>query len=358
MNLLKFTKHHKKLQYAISLLLIVLTATACFFTAHIIGYTTVALILLLVVSLNAILFSINPVLVSALFSALIWNFFFIPPTFTFHIGTPEDVLMFLMYFVIASINAVLTSKIKSAERVARDKEEKANTIHLYNTLLNSLSHELKTPVSTIIASVDTLKENKVSYTTQNELLSQIDTAAIRLNQQVENLLNMSRVESGMLKLNFDWCDVNELLNKVTQKLSTSFKTHHIYFTANEQMPLVKLDAGLMQQVFYNIIHNACLYTPDGSTINITATYQSEFCIITIQDNGLGIAEDKLPFIFDKFYRLPNSKTGGSGLGLSIAKGFVEAHNGKIMAENKKDGGAMFTISISAEASFINHLKND
>jgi two-component system sensor histidine kinase KdpD len=340
LDLLKTRKYSKTKQYIISILLIVLTAFLCYFSVDFIGYRAVALILLLVVSVNAILFDIFPVMLSALLSAIIWNFFFIPPILTFHIGTPEDGLMFLMYFVIASINAALTYKIREVERKERDEEEKLKTIKLYNALLNSLSHELRTPISTIIGAVDTLKESndKLSLANQTELLSQIDMASIRLNRQVENLLNMSRLESGMLKLNLDWCDVNELIFMLVQKLSPANTKHKIVFNANENLPLFKLDAGLIEQVFYNIIYNAIQYTPENTIIVIDASHQPDNCAITVSDNGNGFPENEMQFVFDKFYRLPQSKAGGSGLGLSIAKGFIEAHNGKIKLENNKEGG--------------------
>lgn len=213
MDLLRTRKYSKRNQYLISILLIVLTAVLCFFTVNIIGYRAVALILLLVVSLNAILFDILPVMLSALLSALIWNFFFIPPILTWRIATPEDALMFLMYFVIASINAVLTYKIREVERKERDEEEKVKAIKLYNTLLNSLSHELRTPISTIIGAIDTIKDNqtKLSDSNRNELYSEIEIAAFRLNRQVENLLGMSRLEAGFIQPKEDWCDLNELV---------------------------------------------------------------------------------------------------------------------------------------------------
>lgn len=316
--------------------------------------------LLLMVSLNAIMFDIYPVLLSALLSALIWNFFFIPPILTFHIGTPEDGLMFLMYFVIASINAVLSHNIREAESKARDKEEKENTIKLYNTLLNSLSHELRTPVSTIIGAVDTIKESKgrITPSNQNELFSQIDIASIRLNRQIDNLLNVSRLESGTLKLNLDWCDANEILFTVIKKLSGSDTEKNIVFTPNENLPLFKFDSGLIEQVFHNIIYNAIQHTPKNTTIKIDVSNQADNCVVTISDNGRGFPENEIPFVFDKFYRLPNTRPGGSGLGLSIAKGFTEAHNGKIYLQNNEEGGALFTIIIPATTSFINNLKNE
>jgi two-component system sensor histidine kinase KdpD len=359
LNLFNTRKHNKGTQYLISVTLVLFGSIACYFSTHLLGYKTVALLLLMIVSLLAMTFDILPVLIAAVLSALIWNFFFIPPILTFHIGRTEDLLMFLLYFVIALVNAVLTSRIRKIEKKAREKEEKENTIKLYNTLLNSLSHELRTPISTIIGAVDTLKENKekLSDFHQNELLNQIDDASVRLNRQVENLLNMSRLETGILKLSLDWCDTNELINSVIQKLSAPSQ-HIIQFHPNDRLPLFKYDRGLIEQVLQNIIHNAIIYTPENTVIKIAVSQLSEKCIIEISDNGNGIPEREMSYIFDKFYRLPNTKTGGSGLGLSIAKGFVESHQGKIKSERNIPHGAKFVIEIPAETSYLNNLKNE
>ncbi|MBL7890219.1 MAG: PAS domain-containing sensor histidine kinase [Bacteroidia bacterium] len=340
-------------------MLVLFVSVACFYTSNIIGYRVVALILLMTVSFVAMLFEILPVLIAAILSAIIWNFFFIPPIFTFHIHNAEDVLMFLLYFFIALVNAVLTFKIREAEKKARDKEEKENTIKLYNTLLNSLSHELRTPISTILGAVDTLKEEKDKLTPKHEteLLSEIDKASIRLNRQVENLLSMSRLESGMLKPKRDWCDVNELINACIHKLDP-VNDHAIVFVPNEQLPLFKLDTGLLDQIMHNLIHNAIQYTPAGSIITVSALHAMDKCLIMVSDNGNGFPEKEIPLVFEKFYRMPNSKTGGSGLGLSIVKGFVEAMSGAITLKNNVDAGAVFTVEIPAETSFLNNLKNE
>jgi len=347
------------MQYITSIALVIITAAICFVTVHFIGYRVVALILLMVVSFIAMIFEILPVLLSAMLSAIVWNFFFIPPIYTFHIYNAEDVLMFLLYFTIALVNAVLTFKIRKAEKNARDKEEKEKTIKLYNTLLNSLSHELRTPLSTILGAVDSLKENKniISPENQNQLLIEIDKASIRLNRQVENLLNMSRLESGMLKPKNDWCDINELINHIIQKLNID-KNHTIDFIPTENLPLCKLDAGITEQIIHNLLHNAIQYTPPKSIIKVETKMELQNCVIIVSDNGNGFSENQINLVFDKFYRLPNSKAGGSGLGLSIVKGFVEALNGSVHLENNSSGGAKFTIKIPTETSFINHLKNE
>lgn len=347
------------MQYLICVALVFAVSAVCFFAESFIGYRVVALLLLMTVSFLAMLFEILPVLIAALFSAFIWNFFFIPPLFTFHINKAEDVLMFLLYFLIAFVNAVLTSKIRTAENKARDREEKEHTIRLYNTLLSSLSHELRTPISTIIGALDTLKENKETLTPENqaELFLVLDKASIRLNRQVDNLLNMSRLESGMLKLNIDWCDINERIQIVIQKFS-QINNLIIEFNPKENLPYFKLDAGLIEQVIDNLLHNAIQYTPENTIIKVDALHQNDSCVITVSDNGPGFPENEILLVFDKFYRLANTKTGGSGLGLSIVKGFVEAHGGNVKLENNKNGGAKFTIQIPAETTYINSLKNE
>ena len=316
--------------------------------------------MLVVVYLLAIFFRIVPVLISAILCAAIWDFFFIPPLYTFYINDTEDVLMFMMFFVIASVNAVLTFKIRKTEKIARDREEKENSIRLYNTLLNSLSHELRTPIATIIAVTDTLKDNydKLSEKNRNELLKEMEIASIRLNRQVGNLLNMSRLESGFLQLKKDWCDLNDLIFNVIEKAYGDNYPQTVIFDAEETLPLFKLDSGLIEQIIYNVLHNSLQYTPDDSVITLMAKCEQDNCVISIADNGNGFPENELEHVFEKFYRLPHTKAGGTGLGLSIVKGFTEAHGGKVKLENISSGGARFTITIPAETNYIKNLKNE
>lgn len=347
------------IQYVLSMVSVLVVSLICFSTADLIGYRLVAMVLLMTTSIVAMLFEIIPVLLAAILSAVIWNFFFIPPLYTFHIEYAEDVVMFLLYFVVAIVNAVLTFKIRAAEKKARDQEEKEKTILLYNTLLNSLSHELRTPLATIIGAVDTLRDHpeKLTAASQAALMEEVDKAAARLNQQVENLLNMSRLESGNLKLRMDWCDVNELVHTVIRKNNLS-NTHLIQFFPDEQLPLFKLDAGIMEHVLHNLIHNAILYTPEKSIVSIQVENAQNACVFHISDNGPGIPQEDKFQVFEKFFRLPGNRAGGSGLGLSIVKGFVEAHQGRIELQDAPQGGAYFKVYIPAEKSYITNLKNE
>ena len=351
--------HIKSKQYFICTGTVLLSSLACYLAIPFIGYRTAALILLVDVSILAMFFDILPVLVASTFSALIWNYFFIPPIHTFHIDNTEDLLMFLMYFFIASVNAVLTFKIRKEKAKVRDKEEKEKTIVLYNTLLNSLSHELRTPISAIIGSVDALKDNRdrISVKNQDELLNQISIAGLRLNTHVENLLNMSRLETGILKLNLDWCDMNELVLYVIDNLPIPHQ-QVISFEPNEHLPYFKLDRGIIEQVILNLMTNAICHTPAYSKIHVFVFQKEDFCVIKVQDNGQGLPNHEIEHLFDKFYRGSRTKTGGLGIGLSIVKGFIEAHDGNVILENNQPSGLVFTVQFPAEQSYLKNLKNE
>jgi two-component system, OmpR family, sensor histidine kinase KdpD len=354
MNLFGVRKYPAWLQLTISLGLIVTLSVASYFASDFIGYRTVALVLLLAVSVLAMLFDVMPVLVTAFFSAVIWNFFFIPPVFTLHIGSPEDALMALMYFVVALINVVLSSKIRQFEKEARDKQERDETIRLYDTMLNSLSHELRTPIAAIIGSVDAIKseQGKITEEQKRELIAEIEVAAERLNQQVGNLISMSRLESGVLKMRPDWCDVNELVHYVLKRNEQHRNNREVIFKQNEKLPLMFLDRKVVEQVLQNLIVNSYQHTPDNSVVEIQVKHTNGECEIIVSDNGNGFPPEFIENVFEKFYRLPGSGTGGIGLGLSIARGFVLAHGGTLNLTQNQPNGAVFTVRIPCEVSKI------
>jgi two-component system sensor histidine kinase KdpD len=258
-----------------------------------------------------------------------------------------------MYFIIAMVNAVLTYRIRKVEKLARLRQERAKAVKLYNTLLNSLSHELRTPIATIIGATDNLQENSQNLTNddKHQLVSEIAKASVRLNQQVDNLLNMSRIESGFLQPKKDWCDVQEVIYAVIRRVEEDGINQRVIIEIEPQLPLFKLDKGMLEQVLFNLLSNAVRYTPPETSIRLAASFDQQLCI-TVDDNGNGLPEDEIPFVFDKFYRLKNTTASGTGLGLSIVKGFIVAMGGSVVVENKEGGGAKFSIKLPAELSPI------
>jgi two-component system sensor histidine kinase KdpD len=350
----------KTKQFLFSMLSVCVTAGICEVFSAYMGYKVVAFILLVTVSVIAMFFDIVPVLVAATLSALIWDFFFIPPHFTFQVGSSEDTILLLTYFVVAVVSSVLTYKIRQVEKIARQKEEKINTVKLYNTLFNSLSHELRTPIAAIIGATDNLQNNNENLTPQNrnELIGEISKASFRLNQQVENLLNMSRLETGFIQPKKDWCDITELVYHVIERIEENSPTQKITVNINPAIPFFKLDKGMLEQVIYNLLNNAVLYTDTRCKIDVMAICHADILQLIIEDDGKGFPENEIDHVFDKFYRLKQSTTGGTGLGLSIVKGFTEAQGGIVLLENRPSGGARFTIEIPAETSYLKNLKNE
>jgi two-component system, OmpR family, sensor histidine kinase KdpD len=340
----------RRIQYLISSGFICAISAVCFLFSGYIGPEVVAFILLVALSIIAMFFDILPVLLAACISALLWDYFFLHPKFNLRVGNTEARIMLSMYFVIALVSAVLTNRIRKTEKIVRQKEERLENIRLYNTLLNSLSHEFKTPLASIIAATDNLMTvpSLLPEEIKSSLIVEISAAAFRLNTQVENLLNMSRLESGYLQIKKDWCNIKELAEAVLQRLDDSLKDFNVIVEIPDDFPLFKLDYGLMEQVLYNLIYNATRYTPKDSTIAISAGYTETILTIVVEDNGPGFPEDEISKVFDKFYRLKNTVTGGTGLGLSIVKGYTEAHAGTIKLVNREQGGAKFTININTE----------
>ena len=485
-------------QYLITSLSVVITTIVCFLLKGYMGYQVVSFILLCVVSILAVFQGTGPILMAAILSSLIWDYFFIPPFFTFHIEKTEDMLMLAMFFIIALLNGVLTSRVRRQEKKIRIREERTQAVYqltkqlsnasgisevleiaatgilksfklgcaiilkdengqlsdkiqhsstiqlsgndwsvaswtcqhstkagkytntlpsgkftfyplignrinlgviavehsriftqgeeqfwdaflsqiasklereflrdaarkayvlkesdkLYKTLFNSISHELRIPVATIMGASDALIAKDYSLETRRELHNEINIASIRLNRLIENLLNMSRLDSGRISIHLDWCDLHDLINKVIQSLSAELKQFNLHCVLPDDLPFVRLDFGLMEQVLHNLLLNATQHAPKGSNIRIKFFCDNGFLIIQVMDRGPGFSTTDLVLVFNKFYRGESAVAGGTGLGLSIVKGFVEAHNGTISAENRLNGGALFTIKIPAEISTV------
>lgn len=340
-------------QFIFSLGTVALVAAFCFAFSDLVGYRTVAFILLVTVSVIAITSDILPVLVSAVLSAFLWNFFFIPPRFTFHVATNEDTILFFMYFIIAMVNGVLTFKIRQAEKITNAKEEKAKSVKLYNTILDSLSHELRTPIAAITAATDNLQLNRnLSDENKDQLLAEISRASLRLNQQVENLLNISRLESGHIQPKKDWCDIIELVYDVAKQVEENNPGRRIDISIDPGLPLCSLDKGMLEQIIYNLLNNAAIHNKAGTIIEISVSCHADLLNIYIRDNGKGFTDIDIKDIFYKFSKNRPSASSGSGLGLSIVKGFTDAMGGSVEATHIKSGGILFEITLPVKTTHL------
>ncbi len=370
-------------QIFLAALTVVTVAGACYPFAEQVGYRSVALLLLLTVSVLAMRQGLAAVLTAAVLSALLWDYFFVPPQFTFHIHSTEDVLFMTMYLIVAALNGVINHRLRQIETLNREKADRENALKLYGTLFSSLSHDLRTPIATVLGAADTLRESSAQLADSQrfELLDEISSAAVRLSDQVETLLNTSRIEAGMVSPKKEWTDVADLLFGLVKKNPpTDGRTVEV--AVPEGLPLVRLDFGLTEQALQNLLANALHHTPPGSRVKLAArveggrrghferdeaeAYDSlrpvkdrdeDSLVLEVSDNGAGFPEQEIRQVFEKFHRPSGTKADGTGLGLFVARGFTEAQGGEISLRNLPGGGACFTLEFPTEI-FAQNVHHD
>lgn len=234
-----------------------------------------------------------------------------------------------------------------AEARARVLEE---SDQLKSAILSSVSHELRTPLSTIKAAASSLRSGEVGWDSpaRAELISAIDDEADHLNLLVGNLLDMSRIESGALKPKREWNILAEIIGSVLGRMKHLATTHRFEIDVPEDLPLIPVDYVQIEQVFTNLLSNSLKYAPPHSLVCIRAQVEGEVIHVQVSNQGPQVPPEDLERIFDKFYRITAAnKVTGTGLGLSICKGIIEAHSGRIWAENLSDGLAFnFTLPLT------------
>ena len=233
----------------------------------------------------------------------------------------------------------------------RDAGQQAKLVteseRLSKTLLNSVSHEIRTPIAVIGNAASNLCEPRHGTLNdfQQSMVGEIQEASKRLNRLVGNLLNMTRLESGHIRPKLDWCDVADLIQATLKEIERDMSRNKVSIEVSRGLPLVRMDFVLMQQALTNLLLNTSVHAPPGTAVQVRAAIESDVLLLTVSDGGPGLPLDVVPYIFDKFYRAPSAPAGGTGLGLAIVKGFVEAQGGQVQAENKPSGGAQFTIRL-------------
>jgi two-component system sensor histidine kinase KdpD len=251
------------------------------------------------------------------------------------------------------LDAFAAQAAMAMERISFSRQAEQTQIlqareNLERALLNSISHDLRTPLVTVTGVLTSLKEEgaHLSDAARRELLETACGEAECLNRFVGNLLDMTRIEAGAVRLNLEPCDVQDLIGCALAALANRLGSREVTFRMLPVMPLVAMDLVLMTQVLVNLLENSLKYAPPGNPIEVVATTEGGWLVIEVADRGPGVPEHDLKRVFDKFYRIPVPEgAGGTGLGLSICKGIVEAHGGRIAAENRTGGGLRIVIRL-------------
>jgi two-component system, OmpR family, sensor histidine kinase KdpD len=222
------------------------------------------------------------------------------------------------------------------------------TERLERALLQSVSHELKTPLSVVVTGIDALAKMVVANERSQATLREIQQALRRLNRVINNLLNMTRIESGAVHPQLDWCDVGEIIEAAKDLAADVVGSHRVEVDLDRSLPMVRIDQPLLEQCLSNLLLNAASNSTTGTEIKINARVANDQLFISVRDEGKGVAESELPHIFETFYRGAEAQPGGTGLGLAIVYGFTRALGGSVTAANKQPHGAEFVITIPIE----------
>lgn len=249
--------------------------------------------------------------------------------------------------------AAFANQIASAiERVelaseAQTAQLQMETEQMRSSLLSSVSHDLRTPLAVVTGAASSLLEDTIDAPTRRELTETILQEAQRLNRLVRNLLDMTRLDAGALRINKEWQPLEEVVGAALNRMDDALAGRRVLTELAPDLPLVPLDAVLIQQLLLNLLENALKYTPAESPIAIRASRAPRGVELVISDRGPGIPAGEEQRIFDKFYRI-GPEGGGVGLGLAICKGIVMAHGGEIFVSNRADGGAEFHVLLPIE----------
>jgi two-component system sensor histidine kinase KdpD len=231
----------------------------------------------------------------------------------------------------------------------------ARSDELKSALLSAVSHDLRTPLASIKASATSLLQEDVNWSVedQRDLLQAIDEETDRLTRIVGNLLDLSRIEAGVLRPQRDWNDVEEVVRETVERARPAVVGHDIQVRIESKLPALRFDYVEIGQVLINLIENAAKYSPNGAPIEVAARRDGAHVTLSVADRGLGIPLGEEERIFDKFYRLANRPgVSGAGIGLSICKGIVEAHGGRIWAERREGGGSVFRFTLPIERTVV------
>jgi two-component system, OmpR family, sensor histidine kinase KdpD len=233
---------------------------------------------------------------------------------------------------------------------SREAQRLQESERLHQTILNSISHEIRTPLTAILGVVSALQSDQITKGSEarRELTGELAGAAERLNLVVENLLDTSRLSSGVLSLKREWCDLKDIVSVCLRRLKKALEQHTIQINIPENLPLLFVDFRLFEQVLSNLLRNASAMSPHGTEITVEAKISSNSFIISVIDHGPGIPEESKEQIFERFYRIPGTAAGGIGLGLWLVKNIVETHGGRVSVANRPIGGAVFSIYLALE----------
>jgi two-component system sensor histidine kinase KdpD len=343
-----------------------------------INSTTPALAYLLAVLFVALFWGSGPALVASVVGVLCFNFFFLPPLYTLSVSHLENWIALIAFFTTAVAVGQLSAREKRrAEEAERGEREVARLYkelqaaferasqaealkqseRLKSALLDAVTHDLRTPLTSIKASITTLLDETrapefvLDPESRLEMLQVIDEESDRLNRFITGLIDLARIDAGELQLRRQWGPIEEIISTALARAQPLTQEHEVQMEIEPELPVVRVDERAVSEVVYTLVDNAAKYSPRGTKIKITAGLFDDMIRMAVEDQGEGVPVELRERVFDKFFRatrdgdVRTQRPSGTGMGLAIAKGIVEAHEGKIWIESVPAGGTRVVFSL-------------
>jgi K+-sensing histidine kinase KdpD len=308
--------------------------------------TDLAMIYLLGVTAVAMKASRRVAIFTSILSVFAFHYFCVPLFDSFVLVDRIYISTLLAMLAVSLVISGLASRMRSEASAARDAEIRIEMERMKNSLLSSVSHDLKTPLSSIYGAATSLLEqgDRLESEDRRDLARNIASEAERLNRVVSNVLEMTRIDAGV-EIRKDWQSVEEIVGAALAHTDSALSGRPIQTRIPADMPLIRVDDVLIQQVLINLFENIAKYTPEDSPVEIRAYYTEDSIILCIQDYGPGFPPGDEERIFEKFFRGRGDNERGVGLGLTICRAIIRAHDGTIRAANRRSGGAEIFIEL-------------
>jgi K+-sensing histidine kinase KdpD len=285
-------------------------------------------------------------LFTSILSVAAFDFFCVPHYFSFAVADSEYLITLAVMLSVALLISGMTSRIQLQEAVAAEREARVEAEAMRTSLLSAVSHDLRTPLTSISGAAATLRSHwhRLDENTRDELLGSVTEESERLNRLLNNLLEVTRLEGGV-HLHKGWFPLEEIVGAALHRVKRQIEGRQVLANIPVDLPMVAIDDVLMEQVFINLLENSLKYAPETSPIELSARTRNSAVEVEVLDRGPGFAPGHESRVFDKFFRGRSDAIRGAGLGLAICRAIIEAHGGTIRAENRTEGGAIIRFQI-------------
>jgi len=333
--------------YVTALLVVGLCTAANWLLSFWLATTNLAMVYLLGIVLVAVRYDRGPSITAAVTSVLAFDFLFVPPVFTWRFGDKQYLITGFVLLVIGIVISTFATRARVASQAALNAQEE----RLRNSLLASISHDLRTPLALIAGSASSLRDekSKLSEIEQRQLIETMYDEAQHMSAMVSDLLDMTRLLGGHVVLDRQWYPIEELIGAAIERCRSQLAEHRVHTRLDPELPMLRVDGVLIEKLLVNLLENAAKYTPVGTRITVAAQRVRDRVDISVEDEGSGIPPGIEERVFEKFFRAnPEGSVPGSGLGLSICRAIAEMHGGRIDAANRPGRGAVFVLTLTAE----------